>query len=215
MSDGFPFLCPENAWIFRITHFDNVRWILEHGLHCRNGKQDPNFVGIGNRDLIGKRGTQVVDVDPGGTLSDYVPFYFTPRSPMLLNIKTGRNVPCQRPMSDLVIMVASLHQLAERGIQFLFTDRHACLKAAKFKSDLCELGMVDWRILQTCDFKRSMDDLEKVERYQAEALVHRMLPIDALLGIACHNRARQEELRSLIKQVGCACRTSCNPEWYF
>jgi len=28
-------LTPEKALIFRITHRDNLPWILEHGLHCR------------------------------------------------------------------------------------------------------------------------------------------------------------------------------------
>lgn len=51
---------------------------------------------------------------PGGTLSDYVPFYFTPCSPMLYNIKTGYNgVPKQEAMEEIVLLVASLRKLAE------------------------------------------------------------------------------------------------------
>ena len=44
---------------------------------------------IGNPDLIDKRTHRIVPAPPGGTLSDYVPFYFTLYSPMLYNIKTG------------------------------------------------------------------------------------------------------------------------------
>jgi hypothetical protein len=78
------------ALIFRITHVDNVRWILGNGLHCRSsGIVDPNFVNIGNVELIDKRQHRIVDIPPGGTLSDYIPFYFTPFSPMMLNIRTG------------------------------------------------------------------------------------------------------------------------------
>lgn len=83
-------LSPEKALIFRITHIANVPWILENGLYCRSAaEQDPRFVEIGNPDLIDKRKHRVVPAPPGGTLSDYVPFYFTPYSPMLYNIKTG------------------------------------------------------------------------------------------------------------------------------
>ena len=83
-------LTAQKALIFRITHRDNVRWMLRNGLHCRNSaKRDPRFVSIGNQELIDKRNERQVPVAPGGTLSDYVPFYFTPFSPMLLNIKTG------------------------------------------------------------------------------------------------------------------------------
>lgn len=83
-------LNPEKALIFRIVHRDNIPWILDHGLHCRNSTTfDPNYVDIGNVDLIGKRGGHPVPKPPGGTLNDYIPFYFTPFSIMLFNIKTG------------------------------------------------------------------------------------------------------------------------------
>ena len=70
-------------------HVANVEWILKNGLHCANsGSTDPNYVPIGNSDLIAKRNERDVPIPPGGTLSDYIPFYFTSASPMLLNIKT-------------------------------------------------------------------------------------------------------------------------------
>ena len=85
-------LTPERARIFRITHVDNIPWILENGLHCKSSPiQDPSFVQIGNADLISKRAGRMVAGPEGGTLNDYVPFYFTPFSPMLFNIKTGWN----------------------------------------------------------------------------------------------------------------------------
>lgn len=103
-------LNPEKALIFRITHRENVPWILQHGLVCANGHpQDPGFVQIGNVELIGKRSHRPVPVPPGGTLADYVPFYFTPFSPMLYNILTGRGVR-QRPNEEIVILVSSLHR---------------------------------------------------------------------------------------------------------
>ena len=87
-----PSLTAERAFIFRIVHRNNLPWILANGLHCRSSLViDPHYVDIGNPDLIGKRNARAVPIAPGGTLSNYVPFYFTPRSPMLLNIKTGYN----------------------------------------------------------------------------------------------------------------------------
>ena len=74
-------LTQKNGLIFRITHRDNVPWILENGMHARNGARfDAWCRNIGNIDLIDKRLRRAVPVPPGGTLSDYVPFYFTPRS---------------------------------------------------------------------------------------------------------------------------------------
>jgi hypothetical protein len=90
-------LNPQKALIFRITHVSNVAWILANGLHCSNsGHSDPNYVPIGNSEIITRRAARIVPIAPGGTLSDYVPFYFTPYSPMLYNIKTGRVGVTQR-----------------------------------------------------------------------------------------------------------------------
>ncbi len=151
MSD---FIAPEKAWIFRITHVENVPWILQNGLHCRNSqKRDPQYHEIGNLDLIDKRARRAVPLPPGGVLSDYVPFYFTPFSPMLLNIKTGhRGIP-QKPMSDIVIFVSSLPKLMELGIPFVFADRHAYVAAAQFSNDLKDLGRIDWKDLEGKGFQ--------------------------------------------------------------
>jgi hypothetical protein len=60
-------LTPEKALIFRITHRDNLPWILANGLHCRNSNLiDSNFVSIGNPDLIVNRHYHAVPIAPGG-----------------------------------------------------------------------------------------------------------------------------------------------------
>src|SRR4051812_48728458 len=176
-------LTPDKALIFRITHIDNVPWILANGLHCRTSPvSDPDYRNIGNAELIDKRSTREVTIPPGGTLSDYIPFYFTSRSPMLLNIKTGRNVPAV-VMSDIVIFVTSLKKLADEGIPFVFTDRHAYLVPARFSNDLRNLDWIDWDILQRSDFSYDANNLGKMERYQAEALVYKHLPMSAVSAI--------------------------------
>jgi hypothetical protein len=158
------------------------------GLHCKNSQtRDRNYVDIGNLDLISKRDKHPVGPAPSGTLSDYVLFYFTPFSPMLYNIKTGRGGIRKRENREIVIMVSSLHRLTEKGVTFLFTDRHAYLVAAQFYSDLARLDQIDWDMLQRRDFKNDPDDPSKKERYQAEALVHKHLPIEALSGFVCYN----------------------------
>ena len=130
-------LSPERALIFRITHIDNVPWILDHGLHCRNSSAcDPHFRAIGNPELIAKRRHWEIPLSPGGTLGDYVPFYFTPHTPMLYNIKTGYQGTPRMPMSSIVILASSLHRVLELGGRFVFADRHALLQAAVFSNKL-------------------------------------------------------------------------------
>jgi hypothetical protein len=195
-------LTPEKALIFRITHVDNLQWLLEHGVCCRSSEHyDPQYRNIGNIDLIEKRSRREVPIEPGGTLSDYVPFYFTSRSPMLLNIKSGRGV-VPVPMREILVLVASLHAVAAAGVPYVFTDRHANLQAAHFSSDLDDLARIDWTILQHSDFKRDPDDLGKMERYQAEALVHQRLPFEQIRALLVYDETQQSHLAALVKAAG-------------
>jgi hypothetical protein len=211
-----PELNPERALIFRIVHRDNLPWILGHGVHCRNSQVfDPQYVNIGNPDLIDKRHGRTVSHAPGGTLSDYVPFYFTPLSPMLLNIKTGYNGIKKRDNTEIVIMVSSIPHLEKNGIPYLFTDRHAYLVAAKFSNDPADLSMIDWGILQNRDFKRDPEDLGKVERYQAEALVHESAGVNGLLGFACCNPTVRDEIQGIVDEHGVQLKVLAKGGWYF
>jgi hypothetical protein len=209
-------LSPDKALIFRITHIENVPWILANGLHCSNSQHsDPNYVPIGNSEIITRRATRVVPIVPGGTLADYVPFYFTPYSPMLLNIKTGKIGVIQRPMLEIAILVSSLPELQKQGIPFVFSDRHAVLETAEFHNSLERLDRIDWPRLQARDFKRDPDDPGKFERYQAEALVHRQVPIAAILGIICYRTEEQTKIETTCGMLKVRPQVLCRPGWYF
>lgn len=216
MSGVYPSLNPDKALIWRIVHRDNLPWILAHGLHAGNSAvQSPDWVHIGNQELTAKRATHPVPLPPGGALNDYVPFYFTPFSPMLKNIHSGWRGITKRDNAEILILVSSLHRLRELGLPFLFTDSHACYKTANFYSDLADLRHIDWQILQNRDFERDQDDLKKFERYQAEALVHRHCPLEALLGIICYDAATEAATRQLLAQQQVQLDVFNRPGWYF
>jgi len=209
-------LNPDKALIFRITHGDNVQWIIDNGLHCKSSEiVAPNFVSIGNPELIHKRQYRAVDVPPGGTLSDYIPFYFTPFSPMMYNINTGFAGITKRPNQEIVILVSSLHKVADQGGTFVFSDRHAYLQTARFFADVADLSQIDWPILQARDFRRDPDDMGKMERYQAEALVHRHMPVGWFKGILCYNQAVKKELDGLLQERDMNVKVVVAPRWYF
>ncbi|QYO62608.1 DUF4433 domain-containing protein [Leptolyngbya sp. 7M] len=209
-------LSPENALMFRITHRDNIPWILDNGIHCRNSPQvDPNFVNIGNTELVGKRTRRNVPTPPFGTLSDYVPFYFTPRSIMLLNILTGYNGVRKRQKEEIVIIVTSLPKLRDRGKPFLFTDRHAYLVAAQFSNDLADLDALAWDDWRNSDFSYDAERPDKKERYQAEALACQNLGMDDLLGFATCSATSRDALTAVVEQAGFDTKVLAKSSWYF
>lgn len=212
----YPNLNPTKALIWRIVHRDNLPWILDNGVHCKNSAvQDPNFVAIGNADLIDRRSNRIVPVAPGGMLSNYVPFYFTPFSPMMYNIYTGRGEVAKRRNEEICILVSTLHKVHQMGLPFVFTDRHAYPPLARYFNCIQSLNEIDWPLLQARNFKRNPDDPEQIERYQAEALVHDHLPVTGLVGIICYTDAVKNTLDQHVQARGLNVDVRVMPQWYF
>ena len=210
-------LNPEKALIFRIVHVNNVPWILDHdGLYSRNAPlQDPDYVNIGNTELIDKRARRQVPIPPGGTLSDYVPFYFTPYSIMMYNITTGYGGITRRANKDIVMFVSSVHKLLELNVPFLFTNQHAYPPDTVYYSRVEELQQIDWPLLQSRNFKTDDEDPGKQLRYQAEVLVHQHVPLQALFGIGCYDGEVKENLELMVAQRGIKIDVKSVPTWYF
>ncbi|NRB39211.1 MAG: DUF4433 domain-containing protein [Pseudomonadales bacterium] len=216
MSNNYPNLNPEKALIWRIVHRENIGWILDNDLHSANsGVVASHYEVIGNRDLISRRLHRQVPVAPGGVLGDYVPFYFTPFSPMMYNIYTGRGEVTRRGNEEIVILVCSLRKINDLGIPFVFTDRHAYTPLAEFYNDVGDLHKVDWPLLQQRNFQRNSDDPVQIERYQAEALIHQHCPVKGLLGIVCYTDAVKLELEQEISQRGLNLDVHKLTQWYF
>jgi hypothetical protein len=216
MSNVYSSLNPEKALIWRIVHRANVPWILDHGLHGGNSTAKcPTWVSIGNAELIDKRAHHPVPLPPGGFLNDYVPFYFTPFSVMMRNINTGWGGVTKRDNRDIVILVSSLHKIAEQNLPFLFTDSHAYYQWANYYDDLKHLSKVDWPLLQARDFKRDPDDPAKFERYQAEALVHQYCPVSGLIGIVCYTESVKIAIEHEVTSRGLGLPVYERKRWYF
>lgn len=207
---------PQKALVFRIIHRDNLPWVWKHGLHSRSSNQfDPDYVSIGASSIIEKRAMWTIPVPPGGTLADYIPFYFTPASIMLYNILTGRGVS-KRDRPEIIILIASLLKLEICGYKFLFTNKHAVSAGTNYLDELHDLTKIDWSILQKRDFKRDPDnDPDKCARYQAEALIHRHLDARHLTGIACYDNTTCAAIESQLQAHGLDLPVRVRADWYF
>lgn len=204
------------ALIWRIVHRANVPWLLDNDVRCAASPiRSPHYVSIGNRDLIDKRRGRVVPIAPGGTLGDYVPFYFTPFSLMMFNIVTGRSGVVQHPNRDICILVFELRKLAQAGVPFVFTDRHAYLKTAQFFDDVADLSRIDWPLLQTRDFQRTDDDPGRTDRYQAEALIHGQAPVRLMSGLVCFEDSVRDVMQTEVDRRGLSVPVRTKPGWYF
>jgi hypothetical protein len=134
---------------------------------------------------------------------------------MALNIKTGFRGVRQFPNEEIVILVSSVHVLQRNQIPFVFTDRHAVLTTAQIYDDVKDLDQVDWEILRNRDFARDPEDPRKFERYEAETLIHRHLPVASLLGLACYNDTAKSVVSRHAAIRGAKVPIFTEPSWYF
>jgi hypothetical protein len=139
-------------YVYRIIPVQNLEDDLLNGLICKNeAPANAKRTVIGNTEIIKERDTREVACFPGTFVNDYVPFYFSVRTPMLLNIMTGRGVP-KLPQSEIIYLCFKLTDLATDKFQWCFTNGNAAKRISKFYNDLDDLDKVDWVSIKSTDF---------------------------------------------------------------
>jgi ssDNA thymidine ADP-ribosyltransferase, DarT len=137
---------PKDVAIYRMVHYANLPFVIDHGLHCSHCEPtNPNYVPIGQPNIVSKRKDKRIDFPPGGILSDYVPFYFHYRMPMLHNISTGKVKGFNGSQEDIIYLATRPNKVQDMGVDFIFTDRHAGLAVASGFSSLDDLSQLSWR----------------------------------------------------------------------
>jgi ssDNA thymidine ADP-ribosyltransferase, DarT len=203
------------TYIWRMTHYTNLAYILQHGLRCSNaGGQDPNYINIGHRTLISGRGQSPIAIPPGGVLNDYIPFYFHYKMPMLYNISKGIVEDYSGTQQEIVYLVSTAEQIALLNIPFVFTDRHAYLQHKTVYNELTDLANLNWNIIKDETWFQGYTALRK-EVKQAEFLVYQHLPVNALLGLVCHNDQIANFVRIEIGHANLNLQVIVKPEYYY
>lgn len=226
-------LVPAKVLLFHITAIGNLPAILASGaLLAKNvlAAQNQNYANIAHEHIQGRRAAKAVALPPHGTLHDYVPFYFAPRSPMLMAIHMGQVHNCTARQEDIVHLVTSPQNAALTERPFVFFDLHAAMSYSTCYNDLHDLDKIDWTLItepphvpgggEYCKYFNNKPEHERwfrrKEVRQAEFLVYEQFPVTALLGIATQNEQKRDEVAELLNQAGLAeLKVIAKPGWYF
>ena len=211
---------PENfqrqTYIYRISHYENLESTLRNGIYCRNSSScDPDYINIGHRNLIEKRGQRIVPLSPGGVLNDYIPFYFAPRSPKLFSIHNGSVQGCNYGQNEIIYIVSSIETIKKANIRFVFTDGHAYQNISKFFNDERDLNQVDQSIMGAKYWNNTDQDNDRMRRRMAEFLIYEFVPVNCILAIIVYN----DEIKNKVDSIQQNCQTQINVSikktWYF
>lgn len=152
-----------------------------------------------------------VTVAERGTLGNYVPFNFCPRSVMLYVVSQGHE-NYQQGQQPIVHLVSSIKTIRATGRPWFFTDRHADLGYANQFDTLDKLAEVDWTVMP---LRQWGGDQEVKEKRQAEFLVHDWCPWEAIEAIGVLDQEIAARVEAAIAGADHKPRVEVHRDWYY
>ena len=211
---------PNPTPIYRMIHISNLDTLLRRGgLHAPNCVPNDGLAYhcIHNTEIQFVRHYRIMDKGPRGTLHDYIPFYFGPRQPMLLQLKTGQVEGYNEGQEPIVYLVSSVQKIKELGIPFIFSDGHGLAAITDWYDDLGELVNVDWGMVYQHYWADIPEDNDRQRRKQAEFLVYRFCPWSAIERVVAVNQKVNSQVVDIISKHPDEMQREVltKPSWYY
>ena len=204
--------------ILHMSHVSNLATIAARGaLLCESRRTQEGIpaVNIAYPELKERRSRTMVRACRAGSLNEYVPFYFAPRSPMLFAIKCGNIAGYPDGQTGVAYLISSVEEVAAAGLPFAFTDGHPVSALSDHYDDLAELGSIDWELMQATYWNDTADDNDRRRRRQAEFLVHDAVPLNLLNEVVVRTDEKAAEVEAALKRSAWKPRVRVLPGFYF
>ena len=213
-------LPPQNPKLYHITHVDNLQCIITDGkllseaaINAKGGTKRS----IGMYAIKERRLELSVGCYPDTKVSDYVPFYFCPRSIMLFMIHRANHPELtyrggQEPIVHLEVDLNCVVSWASSlNRKWVFSLSNAGARYTSFYFSLDNLNLIDWNAVASDDF-RSPD---VKEGKQAEFLVHEFLPWTLIGRIGVKSIRIKTQVEQIIASAQHKPIVTIQPDWYF
>jgi hypothetical protein len=211
---------PNPTPIFRIVHVDCLPTVLQRGgLHSANHCPADGLPcrTIHNVEIQGVRHIRNIPCGPGGTLHDYVPFYFGYLSPMLFQLKTGRVAGYNEGQEPLVYLKSTVQAVEQAGLGFVFSDGHGIAAFTSWFDAANRLDEVDWNMVYQRYWRDEVGDMDRQRRKQAEFMIHQFCPWALVQEIGVANTAMKTRVEEILSGVAPGMRVVVNvrANWYY
>ena len=196
---------------FRITHIDNIPYINDTGFVLASSPlASKSYKPIGDPKVIEKRRSNFNGID----LTQYIPFYFGPRSVMLYVIQHGHNGVEKQNAEDIVYCVIRIDDIISNNINCIFSDGHAVSAITRFypQERLPQLNeLVSYNDVYT-RYWINEEDIDLKRRKEAELLIEKELSKEHIRGYIVYNPQAKDKLTG----YGIAeNRIAITPSFYF
>ncbi|MGO2089070.1 MAG: type II toxin-antitoxin system toxin DNA ADP-ribosyl transferase DarT [Oceanisphaera sp.] len=198
--------------VSHITHIDNLASILGQGCLWSDAKRiELGLVSlnIGYSHIKQRRLARPVSVAAGGTIGQYVPFNFCPRSVMLFVIHKGH--PDFRGGQDRVLhLISDTDTIRLSNQHCFFTDIHADLDYAEQIDDFERLRELNFKLIIN---QRYWQDCK--EEKQAEFLAFESVQWSTIQQIGVRTQAIADEVNALLQFAQHKPEVVVRPRWYY
>jgi len=209
---------PDHPKIYHIVHVDRLASIIAGGLWCdaEVGRRTPPGTTIGMNAIKERRLTELTLAShPGLYVGECVPFYFCPRSIMLYLIYQGNHPDLeyrggQGPIVHLESdLRQTIHWAEAQGQRWAFTLGNAGSRYFEDRSDLNQLGEIDWNAVNASDWRACK------EGKQAEFLIEREFPWELISRIGVLSRTVNDQVLTAVQALAHKPVVEIKPEWYY
>lgn len=198
--------------VSHITHINNLAGILEHECLWSDAKRiELGLINqnIGYSHIKQRRLVRPVSVAAGGTIGQYVPFNFCPRSVMLFVIHKG-HADYQGGQDRVLHLISDVDTIRLSNQHCFFTDIHADLDYAEQIDDFDRITELD---IQRIIHGKYWQDFK--EEKQAEFLAFESVQWGTIHQIGVKTQAIADEVNQLLQVAQHKPEVVVRPEWYY
>ena len=152
-------------------------------------------------------------VAPGGTVGDYVPFYFAVLSPMLYAIFKNQVAGYTAGQQPVIYLCSSTEAIHAANCRWVFTEGHAVMDFTDFFNDFKDIGRIDWRLMRAKYWFDSDMYPDRSRRRQAEFLVYQFLPWNLVTNIVVYDAANAKVVSDILGEQSPA--VDVKRGWYY
>lgn len=192
-------------YFYHFTHIENLESIVKNGFLSTNEKSN---LGIEHKDVANgniqeRRHNMNVPISPGGTVHDYIPFYFCTTNPMLLSLVNLKNID----QMFMIFFAVPIDKILDQNV--IFTDASANTKIPpNFYTNPSDLDKLNWESINSSKWGVKNDD----DRHQrmAEVLIYKSLQIIDVDTIIVWNDNVKSEIEKIFKNNFVTCPNITN-----
>ena len=216
VGTGPPTLANVEQWIaWHLTHCANLPLMVQSGSLLADTWAQPS-VDIGEPGIKERRRRLLTGFHDGAVVADYVPFYWTAKSPMMhreVNYGAGQY---EGGPDGLALLGLPLTRVIELGLDFCFSDGNASQPRTSFTDSIEELQeMMEMPPLLDWYWKDTEMHADRQRRRQAELLVHKELPLTAIDFVVVHSSTTLSKVKAILSSSAPSAKFVTRPAFFF